>query len=407
MKRNIILTLLFALCVVAMQGKTRKAIFVIVDGVPADCVERLQPPTLSAIAREGGFSRAYCGGEIGSSTETITISAVGYTNVLTGTWVNKHNVKGNGGIKANYNYPTLFRIAKDQKRPLTTAIYSSWLDNRTELLGEGRAETRNLKVDYIFDGYENDTKAFPHKDGDLHIRDIDGHVCDEAAKCIKENAPDLNWVYMWYTDDAFHQRGYGKFTDEALMNADRQLKAVWDAVKYREKNFDEEWLVIITTDHGRSFDGHGHGGQSELERTIWMVTNQKKLNKQWGRKTLSHVDICPTICRFMDFDVPRDVAFEQEGIPFIGPTDIFGLKAKTYDDQLLLTWDHQGKRSMAKIYIATTNNFATGGKDNWIEVGEVPAASGRASIDMSKYKSEFLKVVVATPFTTLTRWIRY
>ena len=114
MKRNILLTLILMLCVLFAQGKTRKAIFIIVDGVPADCVERLQPPTLSAIAQEGGYSRGYCGGEIGSPTETITISAVGYTNILTGTWVNKHNVRGNGNIQANYNYPTLFRIAKDQ-----------------------------------------------------------------------------------------------------------------------------------------------------------------------------------------------------------------------------------------------------------------------------------------------------
>ena len=71
MKRNILLTLILMLCVLFAQGKTRKAIFIIVDGVPADCVERLQPPTLSAIAQEGGYSRGYCGGEIGSPTETI------------------------------------------------------------------------------------------------------------------------------------------------------------------------------------------------------------------------------------------------------------------------------------------------------------------------------------------------
>ena len=406
MKRIIPLIIIAALFLASSQAKTRKAIFIIVDGVPADCVERLQSPTLSAIAHEGGYSRAYCGGEVGTPTETKTISAVGYTNILTGTWMNKHNVRGNDNIQANYNYPTLFRIAKDQQRPVTTAIYSSWLDNRTVLLGDGKPETRNLKIDYIFDGYELDKSAFPHQDGDLHIRDIDGHVCKEAAKCIRENAPDLNWVYMWYTDDAFHQRGYGKFTDEALMNADRQLKGVWDAIKYREKNFDEEWLVIITTDHGRTFDGHGHGGQSATERTVWMVTNQKKLNTEWGRSTLSHVDICPTICRYMDFTLPRDVQFEQEGIPFIGHTDIFDLQTKTYDDKLYLTWQHKGKKTMAKVYIATTNNFASGGNDDWVEVCEVPAAAGKASIDLSKYKSDFRKVVVATPYTSLTRWVK-
>ena len=119
--------------------KTHKAVLIIIDGIPAPTMERLQPPTLMAIARQGHYHRAYCGGEVGSYSETPTVSAIGYTNILTGTWMNKHNVKGNDNQNPNYHYPTLFRIAKDQQRPVTTALYSSWTDNRTVLLGENKA----------------------------------------------------------------------------------------------------------------------------------------------------------------------------------------------------------------------------------------------------------------------------
>ena len=235
-----------SLCLgMAVTAKTRKAVFVIIDGVPAECVERLQPPTLMDIAQKGHYQRGYCGGEVGSYSETATISAIGYTNILTGTWVNKHNVRGNENIKVNYHYPTIFRIAKDQQRPVSTAIFSSWTDNRTILLGEGLQETRHLKVDYIFDGYEHDTLRFPHRDGDLHIRDIDGQVCRDAATCISQQAPDLSWIYLWYTDDAFHNHGYGTFADEAVLNVDSQLRPVWEAIQKRERENDEDWLLHV------------------------------------------------------------------------------------------------------------------------------------------------------------------
>ena len=57
---------------------TPKAVFVIVDGVPADVVERVATPAIDAIAAAGGYGRATVGGPIGEPGETPTISAPGY-----------------------------------------------------------------------------------------------------------------------------------------------------------------------------------------------------------------------------------------------------------------------------------------------------------------------------------------
>ena len=89
----------------------------------------------------------------------------------------------------NYNYWTVFRIAKEQKKDFRTGIFSSWTDNRTVLLGEGKPETGNLRIDYVRDGYDLDTLTYPKKPNGLHILDLDERVSDEAAKCIREDAP--------------------------------------------------------------------------------------------------------------------------------------------------------------------------------------------------------------------------
>lgn len=394
-----------AICTAAVHAKTRKAVYVIVDGIPADQIERLHTPAVFDIAKKGAYSRAYTGGEIGSYSETPTISAIGYTNLLTATWYNKHNVHGNYNLKPNYNYWTIFRIAKEQPRPVKTALYSSWLDNRTVLIGAGKPETGNLKIDFVADSFELDTIRFPEKRDRLRMFDIDEHVSKLAAEGIRNDAPDLTWVYLQYTDDAGHLKGNGKFLDGSVRKADTQVARIWDAVKYREKNFDEEWMLVVTTDHGRTNDGYSHGRQSERERTTWISTNVP-VNAHFGTAELAITDIAPSICRFMGFEVPRDVLWEQDGISFYGEADVHGLKSEPYDSTVKLTWKNYKKTGPISIYAAASNKFKEGGKDEWIHLADLPAGSTTYTVDLTTLpKSKFYKFVVTGPTSHQNRWL--
>lgn len=199
--KRLLCILLAGSLMLSLPAKTRKSVYIIIDGVPADQIERLQPPAIFDIASHGGYARAYTGGDVGEYSQTPTISAVGYTNLLTATWYNKHNVGGNDNLSPNYNYWTVFRIAEEQDRDVVTGLYSSWSDNRTVLIGEGRPETGNLRLDIVRDGYDHDPEAFPAREKSLEIFDIDEKVSEEAAASIRKDAPDLSWVYLWYTDD--------------------------------------------------------------------------------------------------------------------------------------------------------------------------------------------------------------
>jgi len=112
--------------------KSKKVVFVIVDGIAADMLKSTPTLNLDSIAREGSYSDAYVGGLKDGYSQTPTISAVGYNSLLTGVWANKHNVWGNGIKDPNYNYPTIFRIYKDNFPNGKTAIFSTWLDNRQQ-----------------------------------------------------------------------------------------------------------------------------------------------------------------------------------------------------------------------------------------------------------------------------------
>lgn len=341
----ILLMLMFSITALAQ----RKALFVIVDGIPADVIEKLNTPALDAIAKVGGYARAYVGGEKGTYSETPTISANGYNSLLTGTWVNKHNVWGNDIKDPNYNYWNIFRLFKKQYPLKKIAIFSSWKDNRTKLAGEGLQQAGNIKFDYHYDGLELDTVSFPHDPKNNYMHQIDEAVVNNAASYIKTDSPDLSWVYLEYTDDMGHMFGDSEPFYKAVELMDKQIEKLWEAIQYRQQKFNEDWQLFITTDHGRDAEtGKNHGGQSDRERTTWIVTNAKKLNEYFKKGPPSIVDIMPTIALFLNISIPREQLMELDGIPLTGKISATEPKANYGNKKIRVQWKTEEKKKKQK-----------------------------------------------------------
>ncbi len=300
------LMVVFNLFSFSIFAQEKKAVFIILDGIPAKELEGTFTPNLDEIASIGGYARAYTGGEKGGLSETPTISAVGYNSLLTSTWANKHNVWDNDIAAPNYSYWTIFRLMREAKPESKLAIFSTWEDNRTKLLGDGLSETGNLKLDFVFDGFEKDTLTYPHDLDKDYIRKIDNLVSFEAAHILKTQAPDLSWVYLEFTDDIGHRFSKSPQLTSAIELADEQVGRIWEAIRFREEKYGEEWLIWITTDHGRKApDFKDHGGQSDSEREIWMVTNAKNLTNRFRSGKAAMVDIMPSLVDFLGIPVPE------------------------------------------------------------------------------------------------------
>ncbi len=407
MRKYYIAFFIFLAALNASAQKERKVVFIIIDGISADVFEQNDLPNLQSIIEEGSYIRAYQGGEKGMYNESPTISAVGYNNVLTGVWYNKHNVPDNSIKNPNYNYPTIFRIFKDAYPTKKTAIFSSWEDNRTKLLGEGLKETNGLKVDYVFDGYELDTVGFPQNNYQ-YMSLIDDKVSEKAEITIRENGPDLSWVYMQYTDDMGHRYGDSPEYLSAVFDMDRRIGKVWSAVKHREAKFNEDWLFIVTTDHGRDeATGKGHGGQSARQKSAWIASNIKLSNNYTSFLKPSVVDILPTIARYMSVPIPRQNFFELDGVPLTGEVSVGDPTVNYFQNKLDVTWVPLGSDNEdVKIWGATTNYKKEGGEDEYKLLGTFPLKTGHAVIPLSESTSEFYKIVIEGKHNAVNRWFK-
>jgi len=407
-----LINFLFLLFIVACslqafsQHKTRKTVFIIADGIPADVIEKLPVPNLNAIAKAGGYTRSYVGGVKGTYSQTPTISAVGYNSVLTGVWVNKHNVWDNDIAAPNYNYPTIFRFLKAQYPGKKTGIFSSWEDNRTKLVGDNFAATGNIPVDYSYDGLEKDTINYAHDKKRDYMSNIDESVAKKAADIIQTKAPDLSWVYLEYTDDMGHMHGDSPEFYNGIALADKRIGYIWKAIQYRQQHFNEEWLIVVTTDHGRdSVTGKGHGGQTDRERASWIFTNAKDLNQQFHAPQASATDIMPSIAHFMNISIPKDNAYETDGISFTGPLSFISPKFEYNNDKLVITWTAVAKTGQLKVWLALTNNFKKGGQDKYTLLGSLPVTAQKASFDFANKPSAFYKIVLQADNNTANYWI--
>lgn len=395
------------LCCISFFGfsQDKKTVFIILDGIPASELERVETPNLDQIAEIGGYARAFTGGKKDGYSQTPTISAVGYNSLLTGTWANKHNVWGNGIEDPNYHYWTVFRFLKEVRPDAKTAIFSTWQDNRTKLLGENLPETRFLKLDKSFDGLELDTLTYPHDEEHLYIRDIDDKVADEASAFLRSDGPDLSWVYLQFTDDMGHRFGKSPQLGAAIRLADAQIGKLWEAVQYRQKEFGEDWLIWVTTDHGRKEpEGKDHGGQSNSEREIWMVTNAKSLNERFHSGKAAMVDILPSFLRFFNLVVPEERENELDGVSLIGKISIENAELIGKKKSQRLVWKPVDNSGKVNIYWSPTNNFAHGGLDEYILLAEVQAGAGYYELPHWISKKKFFKILIEGELNSLNAW---
>lgn len=246
-------------------GKTsKKVIFLGFDGFRADAIEYVKDDPESAIMyikNQGGLYHTFAGGVEGGALQD-TSTAPGWSTMLTGGWAAYHGLDGNG--KSKNDAETFLTALAKQGHPGSFTV--SWREH-TKL---------SYRPDIVLAIEQGLPIEYNHGIDDMatYYTVLNYVAKPEGKEKTPQEDPDVIFFTFEFTDHAGHLNGFGnnKNYQQGAIDANTFGYEIIKTIEARSTYDQEDWLIIISTDHGGT--GHNHGGQSVMERSTWLAVNK-------------------------------------------------------------------------------------------------------------------------------------
>jgi len=202
---------------------------------------------LGLFAEQGHLWLSYAGGAVPGDQTTDT--SPGFASMFTGMWGAQNGVLGNSDTLHPHVHTIMYRL---HQAGLRARFSYSWrahgavnyrheMERAPELFDHARNDAGTLAsmLNAIESGYD---AVF----GSLEHTDMWGHITG------------------FHHNNPFYMRAFAR--------AERDAERLIAAVQARAAAYDEDWLIIIASDHGGL--GTDHGGASLMESTTWFASNR-------------------------------------------------------------------------------------------------------------------------------------
>lgn len=227
---------------VMQASQPRKVLIIGIDGTRSDALQDANTPNIDAILTNGFFTyEAWHHG--------ITISGPSWSSILTGAEYTKHGVKDNSYANSQFNsYPYFTTHAKSCLPNLYCVQVTQWAAMSDNVYNDGW----NKKI-IVEDGA-----------GDQTVTKTQEELMN----------PDLDVLFAYFdeVDLAGHSSGFSRNNPkyiQAIETVDGHVGKIIAALHNRANYINEQWIVLLVTDHGGIFNGHG--GDTPGERKIWWI----------------------------------------------------------------------------------------------------------------------------------------
>lgn len=296
---NRFFVLLFLVSSTILYSQKRKVLLIGIDGLQFEQINKIGTPNFDKFQ----IKRGYNGGILGTSSQQVTSSGPSWVTILTGVWTDKHKITSNSVSQVSSS-KSIFNYIKTSNSKLKTASFSTW---------------KNINLLLYKDMYHVD---FSSQGGNDEIS------TEVAVNHIKSIGPDFTFIHLDDIDHAGHAVGFGVKYSESIQKVDHQIGQFLKAISKREKQFNEDWLVVLITDHGRDSKGKGHGNQTISEKTIFIgmnkkgnslfnsVNNYKAISsiKELEVNSLPQTAVVPTILKFLKIPIKKQWQLDAQSL---------------------------------------------------------------------------------------------
>jgi hypothetical protein len=273
--------------------KSKRVLLVGIDGLRADALEAVRAPVLHALIQHGGYAPDALVRPAGM-LRAVTSSGPGWSTILTGVWPDAHGVLENTfeGHRLNEHASVFARIDKPTVSLSNLPPINSLVCHAASLAPIVEDEPADYTV-------------------------ADAALAESASTALTTLDPYCLFVMFGSVDDVGHLRGFdpagGPYRD-AIARVDGHVGTLLEALKSRPKIREEDWLVIVTSDHG----GHGTSHQyledppAHVART-GLIVSGPSARPGLVREEAALVDVVPTILAHLG--IPADPEWRLAGRP--------------------------------------------------------------------------------------------
>jgi len=271
--------------------REKKVLVIGIDGVRPDVLAEVNTPNIDALIADGTFAD-----DIESKAQTI--SGPGWSSMVIGAWPNKHLVINNDFTGNNYaDYPDFLTRVELVSPELSTFAVVDWPPlGTTESGGPLFSDTIDAKLN--FNGEEGGYEA------------ADAASVAAAIRYLNSQDPDAAFVYIGNPDVAAHDTGVSPEYRRSIEVADALVGELLAALRSRHTYDQEDWLILVSTDHGHKDEG-GHGGESPEETTVFYLASGPSALKGSPADAPNLVDIAVTAMAHLG--VEADPAWHLDG----------------------------------------------------------------------------------------------
>ena len=234
---------------VQAQEQPGRVLMIGIDGVRSDALQVAITPNLDALIAGGLFSPD-------ALNDDITISGPGWSAIHCGVRSGKHNVVDNSFGGQNYfQYPGWLARVESAHPDWNTLSVSQWSPINNQIVGNSA------------DVVVNPSSA--------------AQAASAVVDALMTGDPRAIFVHLDDPDYAGHANGFSPFVFpylDAIEAMDVQVGLMMDALQARPNFQSEDWLILVTTDHGGI--GTTHGGNSMEERRVFVIASGESVAPQ-------------------------------------------------------------------------------------------------------------------------------
>lgn len=276
------------------SAPAKKVLLIGLDGIRVDILAKANTPNIDALAAGGTSSfDAYTG--------MPTVSGSGWSSILTGVWSDKHGVNfyNNDFSKNDFKtYPDFLTRIERSKPELNTLAVLVWPPlGTTANAGPAISDEIDLKINVNGDS--------------MGYKRADEIALLATVAQLTHADPDVIFVYFGDTDIKGHDSGsLSTEYHDSIEVADTYVGALVAAMRQRATYDVEDWLILLSTDHGLADDG-SHGKSTPEEHRVYYVASGAATVKGTPEVRPTNVDFTPTALTHLGVTI--DPAWNLDG----------------------------------------------------------------------------------------------